>query len=78
MSRLADMFQVAWDYNAKGLKQRKVYLKVKQLEGFVKEMETVFPNLGALSNQQGYRFCELAFVVKEKNVKSFNMYFKPL
>lgn len=77
-SRYADMFQIAWDFNHCGLTQRKVYLKVKQHNAFISEMEKVFPELTTAVYQDGFRFCELAFVIKDKELKSFNLYFKPL
>lgn len=77
-SRYADMFQIAWDFNRLGLIQRKIYLKIKKLDTFVGEMEKVFPELMSCVHQDGYRFCELAFVIRNKKVKSFNLYFKPL
>lgn len=77
-SRYADMFQIAWDFDYLGLTQHKVYLKIKQLDAFVTEMGKVFPKLMSCVLQDGFRFCELAFVIKNKEVKSFNLYFKPL
>lgn len=76
--RYADMFQIAWDFDHMGLAQHKVYLKIKQLDAFVIEMEKVFPELTCCTLLDGFRFCELAFVIKNKEVKSFNLYFKPL
>lgn len=77
-SRYADMFQIAWDFDYTGLTKHKVYLKIKQLDAFVIEMGKAFPELTNCVLQDGFRFCELAFVIKNKEVKSFNLYFKPL
>ena len=76
--RFADMFQLSWDFDNEGLKQNKVYLKVKNRESFIRMMEHEFPNLKNLSIQEGYRFCELAFVIKNGIIKSYNLYYKPL
>ena len=72
------MFQLSWDFDNEGLKQNKVYLKVKNRESFIRMMEHEFPNLKNLSIQEGYRFCELAFVIKNGIIKSYNLYYKPL
>ena len=76
--RFADMFQLSWDFDNEGLKQNKVYLKVKNRELFIRIMEYEFPNLKNLSIQEGYRFCELAFVIKNGIIISYNLYYKPL
>ena len=76
--RFADMFQLSWDFDNEGLKQNKVYLKVKNRESFIRMMEHEFPNLKNLSIQEGYRFCELAFVIKNGIIISYNLYYKPL
>lgn len=76
--RFADMFQVAWDFDSTGLKQNKVYLKIKKLDSFLKEMDNDFPFLKQQSIPKGSRLCEIAFVISNKDVKSYNLYYKPL
>ena len=76
--RFADMFQISWDFDNEGLKQNKVYLKVKNRDSFIRIMEDEFPNLKNLSIQEGFRFCELAFVIKNGIIQSYNLYYKPL
>ena len=44
----------------------------------IKELKNEFPNLKNLSIQEGFRFCELAFVIKNGIIQSYNLYYKPL
>lgn len=69
-ARFADMFQISWDFDEEGLKQNKIYLKVKNRDSFIRIMEHEFPNLKELSIQEGFRFCELAFVIENGEIKS--------
>ena len=76
--RFADMFQISWDSDNEGLKQNKAYLKIKNRDSFIRIMEDEFPKLKNLSIQEGFRFCELAFVIKNGIIQSYNLYYKPL
>ena len=76
--RFADMFQVSWDFTQCGFRQNKVYLKIKDRESFTRELLRSFPSLFGFIHREGFRFCELAFVLGEGIQSRFNLYFKPL
>ena len=76
--RYADMFQVSWDFTQCGFRQNKVYLKIKDRESFTRELLRSFPKLSGFIQREGFRFCELAFVLGTGIQSRFNLYFKPL
>ena len=77
-SRCADMFQVSWDYGKCAQSQNKIYLKIKNADKFANIIQKDFPYLLEFMDIDGFRFCELAFVIKNKKLTMFNLYFKPL
>lgn len=74
----ADIFQVSWDFTKDGLKQNKVYLKIKNRDSFLLKLSSFDSGLLSFVHLDGFRFCELAFVVGPGINSRFNLYFKPL
>lgn len=77
-SRFSDMFQVSWDFENQIQEQNKIYLKVKDNPNFINTIKQEIPYLLDFINIEGFRFCELAFVINDAKLKMFNLYFKPL
>ena len=77
-SRFSDMFQVSWDFEKQPQEQNKIYLKIKDVPNFLNIIKKEFSYLLDFVNIEGFRFCELAFVINEAKLKMFNLYFKPL
>ncbi len=78
LSRCSDMFQVAWDFDSKIKIQNKIYLKVKDIQTFLDKIKTEFDYITDYVYIDGFRFCELAFVINNGEFKMLNLYFKPL
>ena len=74
----ADIFQVSWDFSKDGLRQNKVYLKIKNRDSFIQELLSFDSGLLSFVHREGFRFCELAFVIGPGINSRFNLYFKPL
>lgn len=77
-SRFSDMFQVSWDFEKHAQEQNKIYLKIKDAPNFINTIKQEFPYLVNYINVEGFRFCEMAFVINDAKLKMFNLYFKPL
>lgn len=77
-SRFSDMFQVSWDFGIQPQKQNKIYLKVKDIPNFLRSIKQEYNYLLDYINVEGFRFCELAFVINDSKLKMFNLYFKPI
>ena len=75
-SRYSDMFQVSWDFAKQPQEQNKIYLKVKDLPNFLNTIKKDYPYLLDYIHIEGFRFCELAFVINEAKLNMFNLYFK--
>ena len=76
--KYADMFQVSWDYSASLCEHNKVYVKIKNRDGFLELLSTYFPEIMPFTYHDGFRFCELAFTYNNDKHVAYNLYFKPL
>lgn len=76
--RFSDIFLISWDFETNVQEQNKIYLKIKDIPNFICKIKPDFPYLLDFINVEGFRFCELAFVIKDAKLKMFNLYFKPI
>ncbi len=78
LSRYADMFMVSWDFFPNIENQNKIYLKIKNKTLFLQKLSSDYPTLMPYVEVDQFRFCELAFVLKDGFLTKHNLYYKPI
>ena len=75
---IVEFFLVSWDFDANYLIQNKIYLKIKNLDAFINEVEVIFPYIVEFVYMRDFRLRDFAFVFTSNELKMLNLYFKPI